>query len=119
MLSGIRKPVPRTAQEIRNNLRSYPNSWLANQYNNRHGVLKFNSENYWAAITAEIESRKVDGKLPPDNVPTHSSEAPKGQNGYIDGKKIVGYERQSYGGKGQVVFVPILENQTGEVADEA
>lgn len=119
MLNGIRKPVPRSAQEIRDNLLSYPNSWLADQYNNRHGVLKFNSKNYWAAIIAEIESRKVNGKLPPDRTHSSEDEAPKDQNGYIDGKKIVGYERQSYGGKGQVVFVPILENQMGEVADGA
>ena len=125
MIRGIYKPTIHkpTRAEIRKRLQNHTSCWLALQFNNRHGHLKSNSADYWAALAAEIESRKVDGKLPTDDAPKHPSEdetlkdeAPKDQNGFLDGKKIVGYERQSCGGKGQVIMVPICENQ---VADEA
>lgn len=121
MLSGIRKPTIRNnIDAIRARLQNNTNEWLAYQYNNRNGLLRTNSDNWRAALVAEVESRKVNGKLPAedeapkDEVP--KDEAPKDQNGFLDGKKIVGYERQSCGGKGQVIMVPILEKQAADDA---
>ena len=65
---GVSKPAgarpTRTADQIREALKSRCNSYLLTQWKERHHLLKGNSDQFHSALKAEMTSRLVDGMLP-------------------------------------------------------
>ena len=110
---GVSKPAgarpTRTADQIREALKSRCNSYLLTQWKERHHLLKGNSDQFHSALKAEMTSRLVDGMLPLNDDAPFVYARKEEDESFLDGKRILRYETQSCGGKGQTIRVPITE----------